>query len=298
MHLFLDQGKLHPTSPFDFDKSLNFLKIFTPSQNEQLISGRSLTKAISIKGQAFIFRIKSVGTIDRPVLEYILLSEHPISEDQKYSALDRASFFLSLYDNLQSFYEAAANDLHFNPVIRRLYGYHQVKFLTPFENACWAVLTQRLPVLLAKRMKDLLVQTYGAPIQTQTSLMRSFPEPSQLSLENVKHLAKLLGNPQKAAYLHYLARAFHEVDEDFLRHAPYDQVQKWLQDIKGIGTWSATFILIRGLGRMERVPATDRRLIHAASRFYGQEVDRTIPQIADQYGSWQGYWAHYLKVVA
>lgn len=298
MNLFLDQGKLHPTPPFDFNKTLNFLKIFTPAKNEQFISGQMLTKAISINGQAFIFRIKSTGTIDRPELEYVLLSDNTISEDTKYAALDRATFFLSLYDNLQSFYERAAHDQYFNPVIRKLYGYHQVKFLTPFENACWAVLTQRMSVMMAWKMKQALIREYGISINTRKSTMRTFPEPAQLSFEKRHYLTKLLGHPQKAEYLHAVAQAFTDVDETFLRHAPYEKVLEWLENVKGIGGWSSRFILIRGLGRMERVPATDKRLLVAATRFYGQSLANNITELANQYGDSQGYWAHYLRVVA
>ncbi len=71
--------------------------------------------------------------------------------------------------------------------------------------------------------------------------------------------------------------------------------------IGGIGEWSATFIMVRGLGRMERVPLTEARLFEAASKVYGhgEELSRDdLKRLADKYGLWQGYWAHYIRVAS
>jgi DNA-3-methyladenine glycosylase II len=111
----------------------------------------------------------------------------------------------------------------------------------------------------------------------------------------------VIRNQRKAEYLSAVARAFMPMDEEFLRKASYKDVEAWLREIPGIGSWSAEFILLRGLGRMERVPFTEKRLLEAASRVYGQGEAMTrqsIQSIAQKYGSWQGYWAHYLRAAS
>ncbi len=78
-------------------------------------------------------------------------------------------------------------------------------------------------------------------------------------------------------------------------------MEAWPRSIKGIGEWSADFIMVRGLGRMERVPLTEKRLVEAASKVYGlgEELSRdALQRLADKYGQWQGYWAHYLRVAS
>ena len=91
-----------------------------------------------------------------------------------------------------------------------------------------------------------------------------------------------------------------EVDEAFLREGSYDEVSRWLRAIPGVGPWSAAFIMIRSLGRMERLPYGDHALMRMAGDVYGggqplpaEEVQR----LADHYGDLQGYWAHYLRVM-
>ncbi len=151
--MYQETGKLIPTSPFDFDKSLNFLGVFMPTKHEQTVSSHTLTKAISIEGQPIIFQLASMGTIEKPGLEFTLFSAQPITELTTNAVVERITFFLSLADDLQAFYRIGGDDPDFAPIIEHLYGYHQVKFLTPFENACWAVLTQRNPMKVAQKSK-------------------------------------------------------------------------------------------------------------------------------------------------
>src|SRR5713101_3271830 len=299
--MYQETGTLTPTPPFDFSKSLQFLGIFGPTKNEQTVSTHSLTKAISINGQTVVFQLTSIGTTEKPGLEYTLFSKDPITEATENAVTERMAFFLSLQDDLQPFYRIGRDDPDFAPIIEHLYGYHQVKFLTPFENACWAVLTQRNPMKIAQKTKQVLVERYGNSLEVNGSVYWAFPEPMQIVVSDESELLKVIRNDRRTEYLLAIARAFSEVNEEFLKTAPDEEVEAWLRNIKGIGEWSATFIMVRGLGRMERVPLTETRLFEAASKVYGhgEELNRDdLKSVADTYGSWQGYWAHYIRVTS
>jgi DNA-3-methyladenine glycosylase II len=299
--MYQETGILSPTPPFDFDKSLNFLGVFMPTKHEQTISSHSLTKAISIDSQTVVFQLTSTGTTEKPCLEYTLFSEQPITETIKNDVVERIMFFLSLTDDLQPFYRIGREDANFAPIIEHLYGYHQVKFLTPFENACWAVLTQRNPMKIAQKTKQALIERYGNSLEVNGTVYWAFPEPIQIVVADEGELLKMIRNERRTEYLVAVARAFSEVDEEFLKTAPDEEVETWLRNIMGIGEWSATFIMVRGLGRMEHVPLTETRLIEAASKVYGYgaEISREdLKRLADRYGPWQGYWAHYIRVAS
>jgi DNA-3-methyladenine glycosylase II len=298
-HLYTERGYLTAVPPFDFAKSLDFLGYFAPMQTEQVIAASNLTKAVYVAGQLVAFRLTSVGTVEKPKLAYTLYSDCPLDETSKYAALDRISFFLSLDDDLCPFYQVAYADADFAPIVQDLYGYHQVKFLTPFENACWAVLAQRNMPSAARRMKRALTETYGGSIQVQGQIYWTFPEASCLVHLSEDELVEVVRNVRKVEYLLAAVKAFDEVDEHFLRTAGYEEVAAWLQHIRGFGEWSVGFVMLRGLGRMERAPLTEKHLLEAASRVYGhgKELSRNeIVKIAEDYGAYQGYWAHYLRV--
>jgi DNA-3-methyladenine glycosylase II len=299
--LYTETGSLNPTSPFDFSKSLNFLGDFMPMQGEQTIDARTLTKAVYVQGQLIAFQLTSSGTVEAPRLEYTLFSEQPITASLKEAALDRISFFLSLQDDLQPFYHVGREDPDFAPIVQELYGYHHVKFLTPFECACWTVLAQRNPKHMALRMKQAMEETYSGSINVNKTTYRAFPEATQLADVRESELLTVVRNARKAEYLIAVIRAFSEVDEQFLRTGDYSEVATWLYNIRGLGEWSTSFVMLRGLGRMEQVPLTEKPLLEAASRAYGHGRDLSradVAQLAERYGPYQGYWAHYLRVGA
>jgi DNA-3-methyladenine glycosylase II len=251
--------------------------------------------------QPVVFRVAGTGSADAPRLEYMLFAEAPITPEVQAAATDRIAFYLSLDDDLRPFYAIGEVDPAFAPVVRQLYGYHQVKFLTPFENAAWAILSQRNPMPVAQKQKQALAVRFGGTLTVDGVPYTAFPTPAQLAGVAPATLREVVGNERRAEYLAAAARAFSTVDESWLRAAPYAEVEAWLRGIKGIGAWSAEFILLRGLGRLDRVPLTEERLIAAVSHRYGNgqalppaEVER----IAAGYGPWQGYWAHYLRATA
>jgi DNA-3-methyladenine glycosylase II len=294
-------GHLTPTPPFDFSQSLGFLGAFAPTQSEQTLAAHTLAKAVSIAGQAIVFQLTSAGDVAAPRLDYTLFSDQPIAEPVQHIAVERMRWYLSLDDDLRPFYALGQADPAFAPILQQRYGYHQVLFLTPFENACWAVLTQRTPMVVARQSKQALIDQYGVRLEVAGTLYQAFPEPAQLAALNADDLAALTGNQRKGAYLRALIAAFSAVDEHWLRTAPYEQVESWLLAINGIGAWSASFVMLRGLGRMEQVPLTEKRLIETVSQRYGRGralSEREVADIAARYGPWQGYWAHYLRASA
>ncbi|NOK60160.1 MAG: DNA-3-methyladenine glycosylase 2 [Chloroflexi bacterium AL-W] len=127
---------------------------------------------------------------------------------------------------------------------------------------------------------------------------KAFPVPDQMAALAPKQVELLIGNKRKAYYLHAAAQEFGTVDEEWLRTAPYTEVEAWLCSINGVGAWSAAFVLLRGLGRMAHIPPGEKALLQAVRTHYGDHLKQhDIPHIAEQYGPWQGYWAHYLRVV-
>ena len=296
--LHSEEGSLRPTPPFDFAKSLDFLGMFPPMQEDQTVSEVSLTKAIPVGGRTIVFRLKPTGTIKMPALKYTLFSDHPFSHGLTDVILDRISFFLSLNDDLDQFYRIAINDPNFAPVLQKLYGLHQVKFLTPFECACWAVLSQRNQLNAARKAKQALLERFGTSLEVNGQVYRAFPEPGQLAETSNEDLKQLIRHERREDYLAHITKAFTEVDERFLRTGEYDKVEDWLKNIRGIGEFSSRLIMLRGLGRMDKL-AVEKRLIAAAGRVYGRPMkEQRLHVIAEKYGRAKGYWAYYLRTAA
>jgi len=291
---------LSPKSPFDFSKSLDFLKAFPPMRDDQKIDEPSLTRAVCTGGQTVVFNVRSTGLIKSPRLKYTLSSNRSLTQGVRDAVVDRIGFFLSVVDDLEQFYRIGYGDMDFAPLLQRLYGLHQVKFLTPFESACWAVLSQRYPDAAAQRTKQSITEKFGTSLEMNGQRYMAFPEPYRLASANEQDLLDIIRNRRRTQFLASVAKAFAEKDERFLRTAKYEQVEEWLSQIQGIGEWSSKLILLRGLGRMEKI-AVEKRLLKAASKVYGRGRTMThsvLDQMAEKYGPWKGYWAYYLRTSA
>ena len=90
-------------------------------------------------------------------------------------------------------------------------------------------------------------------------------------------------------------RGVAQIGENFLRTAPYGDAKAALLDVPGVGPFSATAILLRGLGRHDENPvlemfAGEGRLVYGAA--WNEAA------LARRYGDQIGYWTFYLKTGA
>ncbi len=291
--LYTETGVLEATAPFDFEKSLTFIGDFLPTHGEHTMVDGVFTKAILMDGCTVAFRLTNKGTIDAPQVRYTLCSKQPLPAEVKQAVLDRITFFLSLNDDLSGFYAIGNKDPHFAPIIEQWYGLHHVKFLTLAEIGCWAVLTQRVAIPLAAKIKHRIVENYGDSIEVDGQLYWAFPELERLAHVSPDEWMGLLHNERKALYMSEVMNALHGVDEEFLRTAPYEEAEAWLRGIKGIGEWSAVFILMRGEGRIEHMLLNMKPFLDVLLKVYGK--DETMANIERTYGLWFGYWGYYIR---
>jgi len=278
--------------PFDFGASLRFVERFPATTGEQGVDGGVLTCALRAAGTTVGARIAAEGT----GLRYELRATDSLGDEAVAAAADRLSFYLGLDDDVAELYGLAADDPPFQRVIARLHGYHQVKFPSPLELMCWAILSQRAPLAVAHKMKQAIVKAAGNSIAVDETELWAFPDLEQLLALTPDELVALVANRRKATYLHGALRRWQEIDEMSLRDGEHEGVRQRLLTIPGIGPWSATFLMVRGLGRAERI-SPDREVKLAAARVYGRTLtDAEFLELAGRYDGWQGYWGHYLRV--
>lgn len=285
---------LHPVAPYDFGPALTFLRQFPATQGEQRVDPSRLTKALREGGRTTVIRLTSDGSLDSPVLRCELTSEAPLTSTELAAIEDRLRFWLGLDERIAEFYALADPELA--AVVKRLYGYHQVKFPSPWEHLCWAILAQRTPLRVAQSSKQRLIEAFpDNRLAVDGTDFWAFPDLAQLRSLSPERLGELVRNSRKTAYVHGAFEALDGVDESFLRSGPYDEVESFLLGIPGIGPWAASFVLIRGLGRTEKAPY-DKESKASASRAYGRDIgEAEFRRLADRYGPWQGYWTHYLR---
>ena len=294
------EGTTAALVPFDFARTLDFLRRFPPTLGKFLVVGDALYCAARVAGHTVLFHIRSKHATSDCVLAYTLHTDGPGgAEGIEQDAVAWLRWFLSLDDDLRDFYTLAQNDPHFAPVVRELNGYHQVKFGTPFEAAAWAIVSQRNRMSAARQVYQSPLETLGHRIHLEGHDYWAFPDPQEIAPLGEADLPSALQGLRRGEYILDAARAFASVTSDFLQCAPNAELEEWLLGIRGIGPWSARFIMLRALGRYQGLPDNERGLMRAASLIYGSGITLTpqdVERISNEYGPWRGYWAHYLRV--
>lgn len=291
--MYGSSGTLKATPPFDLAKSIMFLEKFKPMGGEQELHEGTITKAMMVNGQTILFMVKQSGTIDDPIVKFELTSIKPLTKALREDVSRRISSFLSLEDDLKPFYEIARKkDPKFYPVVERLWGFHHVRFSSLLEIASWAILAQHTPLKVAQRMKHAIIEEFGGNLDIDGNRHWAFPDYSHLKRASFNDLSRLFSNTRRAEYLCSFLRAYENLDQNYLLNADFDEAKATLLKIKGIGEWSATFILSRGLGRMERFPENLKSIVPEASLTYGHV--QSFQRIKTVYGRTVGYWLLYL----
>jgi DNA-3-methyladenine glycosylase II len=179
-----------------------------------------------------------------------------VEADNEQRALEQAARVLSLDHDGRGYPEVGERD----PVVgelQRASGYlRPVLFHSPYEAACWSVLSARTQHAQAVELRDALGETFPAPEQ----------------LLQVKE-----GPPaNKLARLHGIAQAALEgrLDREPLLALDADEAYTRLQELPGIGSFYAGLILLRAVGPTDLAPRGEPRLERAVKARYGQPVER------------------------
>ena len=184
-----------------------------------------------------------------------------------------------------------------DPVIaaqqRRRPGLRPVLFPSPYDAAARAIIGHRIPVGRAADLARRISLQHGPSLPVGERLVHVFPAPRRLSeLGPVQGLSE-----RKVEQLRGLgsAAASGWLDADRLNAMGLDAAMAHLQQLAGIGPFSAELILIRGVGDPDIFPNTEMRLQRAMAAAYdlGPAPDRmTLERIADvwrPYRSWAGF---------
>jgi DNA-3-methyladenine glycosylase II len=254
--------------PYDFRKSLRFSQkcLF---ENNPNIQDSYLQRAIAMDGHAVVINIACSDDIEKPVarVQWESLGGNNINPQD---VVDFTKRILLADLALENFYQVASNSKQLKPLIEKFRGLKPVLTSTIFEAAVWAIMGQQINLNFANILKTRLVQKYGEKIAQDGNNWTLFPTSNKMSRLRVSSLRKLQLSARKAEYLTGLASAVSagRLSLEKLSELSYQDSLEELLSIRGIGPWSANYILMRGAGHLDALPIGDSGLHKAALNLY------------------------------
>ncbi len=165
----------------------------------------------------------------------------------------------------------------------QLPGLRPCGFHSPYEAAAWSVLSQRIRITQAARLRNDLVERHGDD--------GAFPAP--------RHLRTLdLDLPgRKTEYLRAVADAALEgrLDGAALRALEPDDAIRAVQEIRGLGSFAAELVVLRGANAPDVLPRNKRRLDTEIAERYGP--DRALAEISTAWRPYRSWAAVHLRAL-
>lgn len=269
--------------PFSLGASTRFLQGFAPAAHDGDTAGH-LHLAFPVEG-----RWEPVGVcVTQPEPDGEVGAElyGPAEPDPETVAAQLARV-LSLDVDGSAFETVGERDPVIADLQARTSGLRPVCFFSPYESACWAIISHRLRITQAATIKRQIAERYGTSIDVHGRQEPAFPGPR--SLVEITDRLDDLGQVKKERLAHLAGATLNgHLNANRLRDMHADDALEHLQELPGIGPFSAELVLLRGAGHPDHVPTHERRLLEALGHLY--RIDNpTVDHLHDLADVWRPY---------
>jgi DNA-3-methyladenine glycosylase II len=255
--------ELRPRPPFRLDLTVWALRRGEHNAIDGW-DGSHYRRLLVASDASFEMSVTQSGFADRPRLEVVLSGPWvgPVAESAARRTLN---VLLGLDVDLSGFYARAAGDQTLSELADRYRGLKPPRFPTLFECLLNAVACQQLSLAAGLSLLSQLATTAGR----STGALHAFPTPAHVLGLPRASLRTIGFSERKAETILDLATAAAagELELDALEHLDDATVVETLMRRRGIGRWSADYVLLRGLGRLHVFPHKDIGALNGLGRF-------------------------------
>jgi DNA-3-methyladenine glycosylase II len=209
--------------------------------------------------------------------------------DECAQALAAARRILGVERKLSHFYSAAKGIPWLWPLAVRMRGVKPPRYPTLWEACVNAIVFQQVSLIAASSISRRLILALSSPVRCGGIALYAFPGAEALRVTTDGPLRAAGLSTNKLATLRRVADAIlsGSLDEKMLEERPSLDAAMILREIKGIGPWTATVILLRGLARLDVFPMNDssvaRNLVFVAGAAHF-DIDAVLTALGPQRG--------------
>lgn len=259
------------------------------------IKEAEVVKAININGKTLLVSVKENG---QSLLVEILNGDVDKADSYPLSAYIHEWF--DLEREISPFYDL----LHLYPTLSHLAkdyrGLRIMGISDLFEALCWSIIGQQINLTFAYKLKRRLVEQYGTELIFGEEKYYLFPDYEIIARAQIEDLRAMQFSQKKAEYIIGMAKRFAlgELSKEMLYNLPdLESQQKALTNIKGIGIWTANYVLMKTLKAASAIPHGDVGLLKALENYKiiaaRNEVDK-ITALFEKFKGWESYLVFYL----
>lgn len=278
-----------PTPPFRLDYTVWALRR-RPENAVDLWDGVTYRRVLVIDGQAVEVAVRQIGGREAPQLE-IEVAGPGLTERCGAIARLLLERMLGVHKDLKPFYALAARDPRLRPLVDEFRGLKPPQFPTVFEGVANGIACQQLSLLVGILLLSRLAHKVGAISPNPKCTFHAFPDPADFSDVKVESLKYLGFSTNKSQALLDISFAIRErgLDLQSLVHLDNQAAIEGLVRLKGVGRWTAEYVLLRALGRLDVFPGDDVGARKKLAHFLQKKKPLDYDGVRNAVAGWQPY---------
>jgi DNA-3-methyladenine glycosylase II len=297
---FTETFTLLAPAPLDFDLCA---QIFSSGDNEiRVYANGEFHQLLKINCNLVLVRLTSTGAIQHPRITVELKSNNPIFPKDKKTAEETLQLIFNLHFDLCEFYKDVENDPVMRQIAQRLYGLKNPTTPTVFESLVDSIVEQQISIKVAVTIEHRLAKKFGETLTIDGDTYYVYPTPQNIAAASIDEVRQVGLSMRKAEYILNAAKLIVDgelnLEEMKIEKNP-ERIIAELDEIRGIGVWTAELTMLRGMQKLDAFPADDFGIRRVISRYYcgGKPIKAAeAREIAKAWGNWKGLAAYYLII--
>ena len=246
-----------PIPPFRLDLTAWALRR-RPENAIDRWDGRIYRRALTIDRQVVEVAVQQSGGPESPQLEVDVTGSRLTARQQEFArvSLER---MLGVHKDLKQFYRMATRNPRLQPLVDEFRGLKPPQFPTVFEAVANGIACQQLSLHVGILLLSRLAHRVGLVSVTSKDAPHAFPDPTDFSGVNAQSLKSLGFSANKSQALIDVSFAIRDrrLNLESLIELDNQAALEQLVNLKGVGRWTAEYVLLRGLGRLDIFPGDD-----------------------------------------
>ena len=293
--MFTTTHVFEPKSPYDFDASTSFAVYGRSRYAADRLDDGVFSRAIATGGKTVVFSVRSTGDIQNPQVEVRIVGDDLNAVEQS-EVVGIAARTVGAHGDLRPYYETVDDDDPMAEFTGRFRGLGIPQAASPFEGLVLSILGQQISNEVARVLRDLLVDTLGESMSVDGVAYRTFPSPAALSEAGIEALREIKLSARKAEYISDIAASVDSgaLDLDALADLPDESIVEGLVKLRGVGPWTANWLLIRAYDRPDGFPHGDLAVQRSLGALYNGGSRLTAQDALKFSDRWRPYRSYYV----
>ena len=248
---------LKPIAPFRLDLTVWVLRR-RPDNVVDRWDGQTYRRVLPLPTGPVEIAVTQTGPPEAPRLR-VAVGDVVLCREVKLVVTRALERLLGFRTDLSAFYRLASRDAALGPLAQRFRGMKPPRFASIFEGVINAIASQEVTRIVGVLLINRLAVKYGAVVRKRHVATYIFPQPEDLATLHPTNLRQLGFSRQKGQAIIELARsiAVEGLNLEALARLPDEEAIERLCNLRGVGRWSAEYVLLRGLGRIHIFPGDD-----------------------------------------